>query len=210
MKRELDRLARHYEGLARRHGASAAANQWRDLETQERRFAILADIAPDLTTASVLDFGCGTGALYGFLKKKMGFSGDYCGVDISAASIEVARQTWPQARFEHANLLDGDKVGEFDYVLISGVFNNRLNEDWPCMGYLREVLQTVWPLARKGLAFNAMSTYVDYMDDNLCYFRPEEIFTFCKQNLSSKVLLRHDYQIKDGVIPFEFAMYVYR
>ena len=210
MKRELDRLARHYETLARRHGASAAANQWRDLETQERRFAVLADIAPDIVTASVLDFGCGTGALYGFLKEKLGFTGTYCGVDISTTSIEVARQTWPEARFERANLLAGDTVGKFDYVLISGVFNNRLHEDWPCMSYLQEVLQAVWPLARKGLAFNAMSTYVDYQDENLCYFSPEEIFAFCKTRLSAKVLLRHDYQIKDGVIPFEFAMYVYR
>ena len=210
MKQELDKLARHYETLARRYGASAAANQWCDLETQERRFAVLTDITPDIANSSVLDFGCGTGALYGFLKEKMGFSGTYCGVDISASSIDVARQTWPQTRFERANLLDDDTVGEFDYVLISGVFNNHLHEDWPCIGYMQEVLQAVWPLARKGLAFNAMSTYVDYMDENLCYLSPEEVFFFCKKNISDKVILRHDYQIKEGVIPFEFAMYIYR
>ena len=210
MKRELDRLARHYETLARRYGASPEANQWRDLATQERRFAVLTAIAPDIVESSVLDFGCGTGALYGFLRDKVGFNGSYCGVDISAASIDIARKTWPEARFEHADLLSGDTVGEFDYVLISGVFNNRLDEDWPCSSYMQDVLCTVFPLARKGLAFNAMSTYVDYQDANLCYFSPEEVFAFCKKNLSKKVVLRHDYQIKEGVIPFEFAIYVYK
>jgi hypothetical protein len=36
------------------------------------------------------------------------------------------------------------------------------------------------------------------------------VFAFCKQELSPRVTLRHDYHVKDGVIPFEFTTYVYR
>ena len=63
---------------------------------------------------------------------------------------------------------------------------------------------------RCGLAFNALSTYVDYFDDDLFYFDPEDVFNFCKEQLSTRVTLRNDYLITTDSIPFEFTVYIYK
>ena len=203
-------LAQHYDALVRKHGDAPEASQWSNRDTQFRRFAVLAGIAPDLAASSILDLGCGTGALLTFLNEHVGFSGSYTGIDISPEAIKVARQNHPEARFLHHDLLTDTLDEQFDYVMISGIFNNKLKNEEVCMKYLQDILVRTFGIAKKGVAFNAMSKYVDYEDENLCYFQPEEIFSFCKRRLSSRVTLRHDYRVKDNVIPFEFTVYVYK
>jgi len=203
-------LAQHYDALVRKHGDAPEASQWSDRDTQFRRFAVLAGIAPDLAVSSILDLGCGTGALLTFLNEHVGFNGSYTGLDISPEAIKVARQNHPEARFLHHDLLTSTLDEYFDYVMISGIFNNKMKDEETCMQYLQDILTKAFGLARKGMAFNAMSKYVDYEDENLCYFQPEDIVSFCKKKLSSCVTLRHDYRVKDNVIPFEFTMYIYK
>lgn len=55
------------------------------------------------TAASVLDVGCGTG-LVGRALRVRGFTGQILGLDISDASLEVARQSGAYASLEHADL----------------------------------------------------------------------------------------------------------
>jgi len=55
-----------------------------------------------------------------------------------------------------------------------------------------------------------MSTYVDFFDPGLFYERPERAFGFVKNEIAPFVILRHDYQVKPGVTPFEFIIYAYR
>ena len=62
----------------------------------------------------------------------------------------------------------------------------------------------------KAIAFNNLSSYVDYKDKILYYEDPEKIFRFCKSELSPFVSIRHDYQIKTKKIPYEFTTYVYK
>jgi SAM-dependent methyltransferase len=202
---DLRRIERHYAELVRRHGASPEAAQWSDERTQRTRLAVLGEVA-DLRTAKVLDFGCGTGALLAYLEEEIGFEGEYVGYDLAAPAIELATELRPSGRFERRDVFEEGVAEDFDYILISGVFNNRTSDGW---GLMTGVLGALWPHARRGLAFNAMSTYVDFQDDHLWYADPAEVFAWCKRELSPAVTLRHDYQVKPGVIPFEFSVYVY-
>jgi predicted TPR repeat methyltransferase len=82
---------------------------------------------------SVLDVGCGTG-LVGRALRSRGFAGKIRGLDISQASLEIARQCGAYDTLEHANLqqrlaVDDDSV---DAVVCVGV-----------MTYLPEV-EAVW------------------------------------------------------------------
>jgi len=52
-----------------------------------------------------------------------------------------------------------------------------------------------------------MSTYVDYQDAGLFYEPPERAFRFVKKELTPFVHLRHDYEVKPRIVPFEFAIY---
>ncbi len=199
-------LDKHYSALLSQYGDTPEGVQWGDLPTQEKRLEILAAIG-DLRTAKILDFGCGTGHLLSILKKQPGFQGEYTGYDISADMIAAAAQKFPAASFQQWDILQDGVPEDFDYVFISGTFNNLIADNW---GFMTSILQTLFPHVRKGLAFNGISCYVDYQETDLYYMDPEAVFRFCKEHLSPAVTLRHDYYLKPGVLPYEFSIYAFQ
>lgn len=198
-------LTKHYSELLATHGDSPEAVQYRGVASHEYRFQILAEVAPDLRTSRVLDFGCGTARLLDFLKARHDFAGEYIGYDINPDMIAEARRKHPGVQFEVRDVLAQGIPESFDYVLINGVFNNKITDNW---GFMTAVLPVLFAKTRRALAFNAITTYVDYFDEGLFYVEPETVFRFCKEQLSPCVDLRHDYQIKSGVLPFEYTTYV--
>jgi SAM-dependent methyltransferase len=197
--------AEHYDRLLRESGDTPAAAQWADQATQDLRLKILCEIG-DLKSAKVLDFGCGMGRLHELLVEQ-GFKGEYVGYEIAPELSAAAQKKHPAARFECRDILKAGIPEDFDYVLISGVFNNKHSASGE---YVSAVLKTLFARTKKGLAFNGLSTYVDYFADNLNYMDPVAVFSRCKAELSSAVTLRHDYQLKANVIPYEFTIYVYK
>jgi len=94
----------------------------------------------------------------------------------------------------------------FDWVLISGVFNNKISDNEK---FFRDHVGMLWRRCRQGMSFNLMSRWVDYEDPELWYAQPEEVFAFMK-SLTPYVTLRNDYVVKDTRVPFEFVIYAYR
>lgn len=197
-----EKMKAHYRELLRKFGDGAESAQYSSRVSQERRFEILVQIA-DLNGASILDFGCGSGHLATYLNSRnMEFS--YTGVDIVEEFFDVARAKNPGARF---GLLEEFAQEKFDFVFVSGVFNNKRKGN---RKFYQDSLRTLFGMCTKGIAFNMMSTYVDYKDAGLFYESPERAFGFVKQELTPFVCLRHDYEVKPGVVPFEYAIYAYR
>jgi hypothetical protein len=90
-----------------------------------------------------------------------------------------------------------------DYVLASGLFNVRLKQsiqDWE--KYILDTLDTINNIARKGFAFNILTSYSDkeFMKDYLYYASPEYFFKHCKLNYSKQVSLLHDYGLYEFTI----------
>ncbi len=204
-QRDLERLARHYGDLVARHGDGAQSAQWPDRATQEARMAILCDAGVQ-PGSKVLDFGCGTGQMLDFLRRTISYNGEYVGYDLSPKAIELAGKKFSGARFEVRNILDAGVPEDFDFIFISGVFNNLISDNW---GMMTEILQRLFPHARIALAFNGISRYVDFFTDGLYYADPSAVFRYCKETLSPRVVLRHDYCLKPGVLPYEFSIYVF-
>lgn len=202
---DIERLRAHYEALVVAHGDAPAGAQWRDRATQDARLQQLLRIA-DLGSASVLDVGCGTGRLFELLRAQ-GYRGDYLGIDLAPSAIKLARQRFPDARFEVRDVLAESLPQRFDYAMLSGIFNNRLTDNW---AFLTAVLGRVYAQVDRGLAFNALSTYVDYRDEGLWYVQPERVFALCKTELSPWVSLHNDYAVRPGAPPFEFTIHVRR
>ncbi len=199
-------MSDHYNRLVREHGYAPEAVHFSNWETIERRFDILLEGFPDFRTSRILDFGCGIGHLYGYLER-LGFDGEYVGYDIAEGMIELARSRYPDGRFEHQNLLTDQPEETFDLAFVSGVFNNATD----CNRiFMEQSLSVLHDWVNVGVAFNALSRYVHYRDDGLQYYCPTEVFDFCKRELTPRVTLRHDYELKPGVIPFEFTIYLYK
>ena len=198
-------LEDRYSRLLSENGDGPAAVEQSDRATQERRMKTLCEIG-DLRTAKILDFGCGTGHLLTVLRDEFDFAGEYVGCDITADLLRVAGEKFPGVRFERWDVLTDGLQERFDYVLISGVFNNRVGENWEWMS---EILKALFGNVDRGIAFNNLTRYVDYFDPHLFYVDPADVFEFCKTELSPLVTLRHDYFIRKETVPYEFTTYVY-
>ena len=84
--------------------AEYKAGKWdfiNDLKEQPRQGAITAWLAACNALDSVLEVGCGEGNLCRYLLP-LGV-GDYLGIDLSEAALDVAARSFPTARFERAD-----------------------------------------------------------------------------------------------------------
>ncbi|MDU9048383.1 MAG: methyltransferase [Candidatus Electrothrix sp. Rat3] len=195
-------IVNHYRKLLQEHGDTAESAQWSSRQSQEQRFKYLTQIG-SLEGMRVLDFGCGTGHLATYLKSQE-INVTYTGIDIVDEFFPVCRAKHPGHRFSRIEDIKGER---FDYVFVSGVFNNKQKNN---RKFYQDSVCMLFGLCDIGLAFNMMSTYVDYQDKNLFYEDPGRAFKFVKQEITPFVVLRHDYEVKEGVIPFEFIIYAYR
>src|ERR1041385_1390294 len=87
----LQRKREYYDQQIQRHGCTALAVGWNSQESQELRFRQLLKITDPSTAFSIIDFGCGYGALAGYLQTEH-YSFEYCGYDISPQMISKARE----------------------------------------------------------------------------------------------------------------------
>ena len=197
-----DDIGTHYRRLLAEHGDSPQAVQYSCIQSQERRFELLADIG-DLRYKRILDFGCGTGQLGSYLKRN-GIEIEYFGTDIVPEFLTLCRSKFPKGHFEEFSRLS---QMNFDYIFIGGVFNNKMANN---QAFYQETIRKLFPMCRLGISFNMMSAYVDYQDSALFYEYPENVFGFIKRDITPFVTLRNDYEVKPGVVPFDFTVYAYR
>ena len=114
-------VRRYYEQKLRSFGTTSRGVDWKDEASQWLRFEQLARISGVGETGSLLDFGCGYGALCGFLAdRNPGLA--YHGYDISTEMLEAARAAHPGLPGERW-LARLDEDARFDYLVASGVFN---------------------------------------------------------------------------------------
>lgn len=198
----IEDLQKHYKNLYEQFGDSPQAVQYRDEASQNARFQALIEIA-DLEGKSVLDFGCGTGHLGTYIKQQ-GINCSYTGVDILEEFIELCKKKFPVSKFGMIDAFDNE---QFDYIIISGVFNNKITDN---QSFYQNTIKKLFKMCRHGIAFNLMSSYVDFFDENLFYEKPENVFSFMKNEVTQHVTIRNDYEVKKGVIPFDFTVYGYR
>jgi SAM-dependent methyltransferase len=196
----IERVREHYEESLAAHGPSARGVGWPDPEGQALRFERLARILDADGAADavrVADLGCGYGALLAFLDARPGPRIEaYHGYDVSPAMVAEARRRTPDAR---ARFAVGTAVhDEVDYGFASGTFNVRLGADpveWDA--YVRAALRDLWAHTERGIAFNLMTTHVDWRSEDLFYADPATYVAFCQHELSARVLLQHDYGLHE-------------
>jgi len=199
----IDDLKAHYQNLFAKSGDSVEAVQYPDTDSQRVRFSILSrGLASD---SSIIDLGCGLGDMLPFLREN-GFTGRYLGCDFVPEFINLAKQKYADdemANFIEFNILTDDIPSGFDHVLISGIFNNKIDNN---MEFISTCLNKSMPKAAKSIRFNALSDYVDYKEEHLFYISPVYLFDYCKKNLTAYVNLKHDYLTKPNGFPYEFTM----
>jgi SAM-dependent methyltransferase len=186
-----------------RFGASPQGVDYNSPVAQETRFEELVKVIRPEEPFSVLDYGCGYGALLDFLLQKS-WTFEYHGFDMIDKMIVAAKeshQDTPNAHFSS----NTDELQPTDYLLAGAIFNNKFDatvDEWTKM--IQETLARLDQLCTKGFSFNMLTNYSD--DDRMegrpdLYFGdPLFFFDFCKRNFSRNVALLHDYGIYDFTI----------
>jgi hypothetical protein len=192
----------YYEEKLARFGSTARGVDWKDERSQHLRFEQLvraAGIAPG-QPFSIVDYGCGWGALPSFLAGR-GYTFQYTGYDRSQRMIDAARLS--HAGTGATFVSDWAAVPPADYVIASGVFNVRLHageDEW--RDYILATLIDIDKKATSGWAANFLTCYsdADRMRDDLYYADPSFLLDWCKRAMSPWVSLLHDYELYEFTI----------
>ena len=160
-------LLHFYNRHLRDFGDSPQAVRWTP-GGQLRRYLSLITIAGDLSNKKVLDFGCGKGDFWGFLKEKDIFV-EYCGIDINDNLIKLAQENYPEAEFIAVDIDETEFNREFDIVFICGVFNLRVAGIEESM---KSISKKLFTLCKEVLHINLLTNYIPQRDIELFYVKP--------------------------------------
>jgi SAM-dependent methyltransferase len=194
-----DSLKAFFDDRASVHGPVVQSVDWSSVDRQICIFQQLLKVWQNKNLpSSVLDYGCGYGALLAYLLAEGYSLESYTGYDFSSSMIANAKAS--HEAIDICSFTDNSKSlvdKDFDYVIASGLFSMKMLCDateWE--DYCFSVISELWRLSRKGIAFNSLTIYSDQdkVRNNLFYADPCRFFDFCKRNLSRNVALLHDYE----------------
>jgi len=197
-KQIIENSNKRYDESSEQFPFTSSAVFWDDPQTQYLRFHEIVKHLSLESDSTVLDIGCGNAELYKYLNFS-GFRGQYKGVDINESLLVQAQTLYPNIDVQKLDILEQAMSGKFDYVVISGLFNLNYGQD---MQWVEKMLVAMYDLASKKVIFNAISTYVNFKQEEMFYLDPLAIMDFSLKNLSSRISLEH------GVLPYNYLMVI--
>ena len=200
-------IIEHYENCLARHGDTHLGVDWPNQHDTEKRYRVMLEVVRDECKGlTLLDFGCGASHLYPYLLNSRYAALEYHGLDASRAFCELSLSKYPRNDYTCLDVLEApERLGEFDYVVMNGVFTEKRELSFDKMfEYFQRVLRVVFPKVRSGLAFNVMSKAVDWERNDLFHLPADLLIAFLTKELSRHFVIRNDYGL------YEYTVYVYK
>jgi SAM-dependent methyltransferase len=197
----LDTVNDYYTQKIKEFGLTPRGVDWNSVESQELRFRQLCSVINSNEPFSILDYGCGYGAMLDYMTANFSRF-QYTGLDISDEMIaQAVKSHMGKTSAIWKTKLDAGDL--HDYTIASGIFNVRLqtsDEEWK--QYIIDTLNSINQYSKKGFSFNMLTSYSDkeYMRDYLYYADPSFFFDHCKKHFSKYVALLHDYPLYEFTI----------
>ncbi len=177
-------LLNFYNKHLKRFGDNPQSLRW-TINGQRRRYDTLVRIAGNLFSKTILDFGCGKGDFFGFIKERC-MPASYCGIDVNQNLIRLAKRKYPEAEFIAMDLEEENLDRKFDIIFACGVFNLRIAG---IEESLKKILKILFSMCREAVHLNLLTFYVPNRTVELFYVKPEEIVEYIIKNLSRYVRL---------------------
>jgi SAM-dependent methyltransferase len=202
-------LGEHYGRAFAMYGATPEGVDWGPdaadhLLRLDRMLAVLELGEKQETPPTFLDVGCGYGSLLDLIHERE-LSLAYTGIDICPQMVEFAKSKYINYEWLVGDLLSMDNGRRFDYLICNGVLTQKLSASIHDMDlFLRVFVSKMFDLCNIGIAFNVMTTHVNFMAPNLYYRNPIELLGWCMTALTPKVRLDHAYPM------YEYTVYLYR
>jgi cyclopropane fatty-acyl-phospholipid synthase-like methyltransferase len=198
---DLASIGDHYAGLLRMHGPTPEGVGWRNMERQQERFRRLTSCIDRRADFTVLDIGCGYGALFDHIAQD-GRNFAYWGTDIAPEMVEQARRV--HAGAAGCSFSQSPPSGaSFDYVFASGIFNvMRAPSQAAWETYVFQTMGDMFSRAGKAMACNFLTIYSDpaRKENGLFYADPCRVLDFCVRDISRNIALTHHYGTWDFTV----------
>jgi cyclopropane fatty-acyl-phospholipid synthase-like methyltransferase len=198
----------HYESCLEKHGDTYLGVDWPRRESAQTIYRVMLEVIKNDNRRNVtlLDFGCGASHLYEYMLLHRISNVQYSGLDISEKFIDLSQRKFPSSTYYCLDILETPEVlPSFDYIIINGVFTERLDLSFDEMlTFFENMLITLFQKVRIALAVNVMSKQVEWERDDLFHLPMDVLAAFIVKNLSRNFIIRHDYGL------FQYTAYVYK
>ncbi|MFS0919254.1 class I SAM-dependent methyltransferase [Brevibacillus sp. 179-C 1.1 NHS] len=212
MTKKYNTIIEHYEQCFEKYGDNHLGVDWPNEKDVETRFKVMLDlIAFDQLgkkheNIQLLDFGCGASHFYKYIVKNNLTNINYTGLDISDKFIDFCKEKYPNNDYYCVDILEAPvQLPVFDYLILNGVFTEKREMSFEDMFlYFKEMIKKVWEISKRGIAFNIMSSQVDWERDDLFHLSLEPLSQFLCKEVSRNFIVRNDYGL------YEYTVYVYK
>lgn len=205
--RSPEALRLYYDQCLAAHGDTAQGAGWPNEADRRKRFAVMRALAPGGAMEDLCDLACGTGGFLEYLVAAGAAPRRYLGLDLSPAAVAAAQAKHGPERFVLHDILRDPlpAAAPFDYVVANGLFTVKAGlshaEMWR---FMEAAVARMWAMARRGIAFNVMSTVVDWQRADLFHASADALLEMLHAMAGRQVVLRADYGL------YEYSAYVYR
>lgn len=201
-------IVTHYEACLEKYGDHHLGVDWPNASDAEKRYRIMLEVIRPGAEAPVtlLDFGCGASHLYEYMARSGLNHIEYNGLDLSEKFIQLSRSKFPFNTYYCLDILSEDGgLLQFDYIVMNGVFTEKRELSFDEMlAYFKRVLKKAFAKANIGIAFNVMSSHVDWERDDLFHLPLDALASYLTRELTRNFVVRNDYGL------YEYTTYVYR
>jgi hypothetical protein len=204
---------RIYAEAFAKHGATPRGTYQNNTETQYLRYErLIKNIKEYLHGDTIHDVGAGVCDLHRYLLANK-IDHQYSGTEIVQEMIEYSLREYPGIKLYNRNLLTVTNE-RYDYTLLSGTLNlvNKIDKKaWKKYSY--DLIRKMFTISSKAMAFNFLTTYNTFNEDDLMYFNPCEMLDYCITKLSRFVSIDHNYPLYEATITVfkkEFLRSIYQ
>ena len=182
---------RYYSEVIHRHGMSAQGVHWNSQATQYKRFEVLLSMIELNREDSIVDAGCGFGALYTYLQEQQHPFGHYIGLEVMEEMVVAASEKLI-CDLRLCNILV-DTLPKADYYLCSGGMNILSRDE--AVIFIERCLEA----SAKGFIFNLL----EGKDESLVYnyYQPRELEVLA-ETLGVTCSIKRGYLPKDFTVLF--------
>lgn len=198
-------VERYYTERVKEFGPTPRGVDWRDAPSQNNRFEVLMRVLNDCEHVSLLDFGCGYGALLDH-PSITAHRVIYAGIDVSTDMVAAAERLHQTCGVEHRGYAfeaSDDIRDRYDIIVASGIFNVKLDiseELWK--QYVWDTIRLIANRSTEAFAYNCLTSRTDpgKRREDLHYADQLEHTAFVEE-------LGFDAEVAEDYGLFEFTIY---
>lgn len=180
-KNDIEKISSRYAARFKEHGDNIGLTlKPGTLEHYKKQHSIHAANMPH-KKISVLDVGCALGTFREYLSEKLIDIESYTGIDIVSDFIFTCERKFPNENFFHGTMNDFFEINKKNYgaIVFCQVFNNRYTDIDNTL-VVKDQLARAFERVDEVVTCDLIGNYVNYKDDFLHYYSPEEMFAYAK------------------------------